>query len=90
MKPLTFRPEEWRPLYARIVNDLGIKAPITWVLRRELGFTIRLHRESYYDDAFRTYSSRETVCLDFYDESMRTFFILKYLGNQEPDLDVIV
>jgi hypothetical protein len=82
MKPLKFTLDQWRPLHRKILTELGPKGIIAWVLQRELGFTVRRHVENQWNDDAFDYVFREVICLDFYDESMRTFFILKYLGEQ--------
>ena len=66
---ITLSKYEWIPLQQRLVEEHGLSVMnISWVCRRELGFTIRYHRQS------------ETItCLDFYDDAKETFFRIKYL-----------
>ena len=89
MKPLEFTRNEWIPIQQRLLQEHGVATmSISWRCRRELGFIVRHHDrwvpvgdspdrlEQYREGAL---SFLETViCLDFYDEAMRTFFILKY------------
>lgn len=82
MKPLEFTPEQWAALYTRLSAEYGPRINITYVMRRELGCTVRRHSGTYWNANLIDYQYRVVFCLDFYDESMRTFFILKYLGEQ--------
>lgn len=38
------KPHEWEEIYHRIFVDFGIKMSVSYVLKRELGFTVRSHR----------------------------------------------
>ena len=89
MKPLEFTRDEWIPLQQRLLQEHGVATmSISWRCRKELGFTVRHHEKwvAVADNPDRVVVNhngelhyRETViCLDFYDEEMRTFFILKY------------
>ena len=87
MKPLEFTRDQWIPLQQRLLQEHGAATmSISWRCRRELGFIVRHHDRwvPVGDSPVRlggngVLSYRETViCLDFYDEEMRTFFILKY------------
>lgn len=73
---ITLSRDEWIPLQQRLVEEHGLSVMnISWVCRRELGFTIRYHRQLVNDDGWR-----ETItCLDFYDDAKETFFRIKYL-----------
>ena len=70
---ITLSKFEWIPLQQRLVEEHGLSIMnISWVCRRELGFTIRYHQQSVNND--------ETItCLDFYDDAKETFFRIKYL-----------
>ena len=82
--------EDWEPLEQRLLAEYGSKIRISWVRKRELGFTVRKHtkyiREQWPPDGVASKDVKiwhrpfDVICLDFHDESMRTFFILKYLG----------
>ena len=84
MKPITFTKEQFEPVWQRIKDEHGAKVNISSVCKRILGFTVRLHTVNHYDSNCMWIGNTETICLDFYDESMRTFFLLKYTGEQ-PD-----
>ena len=73
---ITLTLHEWIPLQQRLVEEHGLSVMnISWVCRRELGFTIRYHRQLFNDDGWG-----ETItCLDFYDDAKETFFRIKYL-----------
>jgi hypothetical protein len=45
-------------------------------MKRELGFTTRYHRQWEAKVGFI-----ETMCLDFYNDSSKSYFILKYLDR---------
>lgn len=69
--------KQWTQIRKKIKEEYQWKPSvymIRGVMRRELGFTPRLHSE---------YSEQtggvEIVCLDFYDEPAETMFRLKYL-----------
>ena len=84
MKPITFTKEQFEPVWQRIKAEHGAKVNISSVCKRILGFTVRLHITTEYDHNRMWLGNTETICLDFYDESMQTFFLLKYTGEQ-PD-----
>ena len=74
IKHLELSKEEWIKIKQRLVEDFGQRILISWVMKRECGFTVRNHTK--WSDDGRDYSV--TVCLDFYDEQMKTWYILKY------------
>jgi len=75
-------PEEWNVIWEQLVVEHGVKLNISWVLRRDLGFHVRTHQglastnnaskpgQQYY---------QAQVHLDFYNESVQSWFIIKYL-----------
>jgi hypothetical protein len=65
---------EWQNLYYRLRQDYGNRIMIASVLKQDLGFSVRRHRDY---SQFR-HSDHETVCLDFYDDAKEIFFKLKY------------
>lgn len=76
------KPEEWDDLFQVILRDFGTKMAISFVLRRELGFTVRQHTglmsaNSKLDPSLKYYEYQ--VHLDFYSEAAQTWFQLKYL-----------
>ncbi len=75
MTTIVLTKQAWLPIKRRIIDEYGTKVfLISWVLKRELGFSVRLH--IYYDE----YNGRVSdIRLDFDDPSYATFFQMKYL-----------
>ncbi len=75
---------EWDTIWKGIVKQYGAKIGISFVCRRELGFTIRTHTEwipfDKSGDRVRHYAE-EQIHLDFYNESTQSWFLLRYLNN---------
>lgn len=75
---------EWDAIWNRIRRDYGPTISISYVLKRELGFTVRRHTEwipfDRSGDRVRHYAE-EQVHLDFYNESTQSWFLLRYLNN---------
>ncbi len=75
---------EWDPIWKRIRAEHGPTINVSFVLKRELGFTIRYHTEwipfDKSGDRVRHYAE-EQVHLDFYNESTQSWFLLRYLNN---------
>lgn len=77
--------DQWPALKARIEADHGDRIfLISWRLRRDLGFTLRLHRDCEKtrfpgEDTYTFTYSEDYMCLDFYDDAMETMFRLRYL-----------
>ena len=68
----TFRltPAQWSRLREQLLKDQPrTVAMLSWRCRETLGFTVREHRD---------YLTGISYHLDFWDDSMRTFFVLKY------------
>jgi len=86
-----YKPHEWEEIYQLIVKDFGIKIRISFVLQRELGFTVREHQglvpidppESegliVYNTHRKTHYYENQVHLDFYSDSALSWFQLRYL-----------
>lgn len=81
MLTITLAHKEWRKIKPRIIEEYGEKIfLISWVLKRELGFTVRFHT-----NYSKTYAAEHKslgltdVRLDFDDLAMVTFFRMKYL-----------
>ena len=72
IKHIELAEPEWEKVKARLLKDFGKKILISWVMKRECGFTVRTHT------AWENDRHRVIVCLDFYDEKMKTWYILKY------------
>jgi len=69
-------PTEWDKIYQQIVLVYGIRMSVSYVIKKELGFTVRRHKglvppNNYYKDQ---------VHLDFYSEAAQSWFQLKYLN----------
>lgn len=74
--------KEWKNISDQLVKDCPRSwTTITYVQKRELGFTVRYHKEPVMSNErtgeFMYY--KETICLDFYDDVKETFFRMKYL-----------
>lgn len=87
MKPLVLTPKKWDLLKDRLRADYSPSVTmVRWKMRDVLGFTHREHTEwlGYYDDATQEerkekfHGYHTMIHLDFYDESKRTMFLLKY------------
>jgi hypothetical protein len=78
MKAVVFDVKYWHmDLWPRIIAEHGPAIRISWVCKERLGFTVREHQTPVSDDGhFWDYQTQ--IHLDFYDESMRTMFLLKY------------
>lgn len=68
------------PEWTRIRDQLEQEYPPSWIIirfvqQRELGFTVRLHKE--WEPEMVSY--KETYCLDFFDDTKETWFRMKYL-----------
>jgi hypothetical protein len=86
------KPHEWEPIQHQLALDYGTKILISYVCKRELGFTIRRHKglaphdpvewELMKEDGWKhRYHYEDQVHLDFYNEAAMSFFMLKYLNN---------
>ena len=88
MKPIKLTPWQWRMLRERLIEEYQATPSVIMIrskMRDVLGFTPREHTE-YIDHpetanelrGQRPYHSERNIMLDFYSESMRTMFLLKY------------
>ena len=72
-KSIQFTVVEWAQLKLKMTKDHELKPSIFMireVMKRELGFTTRMHRH---------WDPQEHILLDFWDDEKETFFRLKYL-----------
>lgn len=76
MKHIELTHREWDDLKTKLVAELGNKALLSFVLKREFGFTVREHHR--WDSTQRWDDRRSVICLDFYSEAAKTWFLLKY------------
>jgi hypothetical protein len=75
---------DWEEIWQRIKQEYGAKITISYVCRRELGFTVRTHTEWIQFDISGgrpRYYAEEQIHLDFYNESTQSWFLLRYLNN---------
>jgi hypothetical protein len=90
------KPNQWEPIQHQLARDYGTKILISYVCRRELGFTVRRHKglEEHPKEIWEVMRSegwhqrhhyQEQIHLDFYTEAAQTFFVLKYLNNATVD-----
>jgi len=75
--------DDWSAIFQQILRDYGSRMAISFVMRRELGFTVRYHQEwiefDRSEDRIRRYCE-EQIHLDFFSESAQSWFQLKYLN----------
>jgi hypothetical protein len=90
------RPDQWSNIQTQLVQDFGPRIAISFVCKRELGFTVRRHKglvphskenwEIMKSEGWdHRYHYEDQVHLDFYSESAQTWFVLKYLNNTTVD-----
>jgi hypothetical protein len=73
---------EWQPISTRLSEECPKSwTTITSVQKREWGFTVRHHKAlvPWHDDHTR-FSYADQIHLDFYNESMLSWFVLKYVN----------
>ena len=74
---ITLKETEWVPIRKRLAEEYHWKPSVLMireVMKRELGFTTRMHEEW---TSLHGYTN--LVYLDFYDEDLELLFRLKYL-----------
>ena len=74
---ITLSTPEWTRIRQQLKQDYNWKPSVLLIretMRRELGFTVRLHTEF-------VESYKEIIYLDFYDDAAETMFRLKYLNR---------
>lgn len=79
-KHISLSHEQWQKLREQLIKDNRPSVMLIRTKMREvLGFTDRSHREWVPTDGYDGYGHyKNIVCLDFYDEPKRVFFLLKY------------
>ena len=88
MKTIKLTSDEWTMIRKRLLEEYHWKPSvfaIREVMKRELGFVTRYHREWCPEDGpAGSYDGHgeyvEQIHLDFYDDNMETLFRLKYLN----------
>ena len=90
MKAIVLKHREWDQIFQQIKSDYA-DSPATYLIRGRmrdvLGFTVREHQDWQYrseEIPGRDYDwrdERSQIHIDFYNESARTYFIMKYMNN---------
>lgn len=84
---IIFKSEElWEPIKQRIQAEYGASHMISWVMKRELGFTVRYHqhwttinKNFLGEDITPRGYMQNQVHLDFFNDATQSWFQLKYL-----------
>lgn len=77
-KPITLTHKQHRKIVKQLIETYGQKITISFVCRRELGFTFREHQQfNDHNDGWRDKWS--TWYVDFYSEEAETMFRLQFL-----------
>jgi hypothetical protein len=86
MKTIVLTEKEWNRIHRQLAakyHDKPSVLLIKTVMRRELGFTVRRHKEWVKDSAEDIWNSQGmyewTIRLDFYNDELETLFRLTYL-----------
>ena len=77
MKPIALTPSEWSTVYNKLAKRYEHQPSVILIrskMRKELGFTVRLHKEYFPQRGYA-----ETVFLDFYNDEAATLFMMTYL-----------
>ena len=76
----------WEPIKQKILAEYGNHLMISWVMKRELGFTVRFHqnwitvdKNHFGDDIVPRRHCQNQVHLDFFKDATQSWFQLKYL-----------
>ena len=76
----------WEPIKQKILAEYGPTHVISWVMKRELGFTVRRHQnwitiDTNYlgEDIVPRRHYQNQVHLDFFNDATQSWFQLKYL-----------
>ena len=83
---------DWDVVQHQLMSDFGAKIMISYVCKRELGFTVRRHKglvscnqenwEIMKSEGWdHRYYYEDQIHLDFYNQAQQTWFVLKYLDN---------
>ena len=82
-KSIKLTDKEWKKIRVQLQEEYNWKPSVFMireVMRRELGFTTRYHREWVPDHGYDGYGRYEDlIFLDFFNDEQETFFRLKYL-----------
>lgn len=78
-KPIMLSEKVWAKLYLKLFEDNHSSVMlIREKMKVVLGFTVRRHRDWILNELNNRREPVEYICLDFYDESKRTMFLLRY------------
>lgn len=78
MKPIVLSEQNWAKLRFHLFETQPKSVMLTrWKMKKVLGFTDRLHIE-WVEKPNSEGRQRRQIHLDFFDESKKTFFLLKY------------
>ena len=76
----------WESIRQKILTEYGNHLMISWVMKRELGFTVRFHqnwitvdKNHFGDDIVPRRHCQNQVHLDFFNDATQSWFQLKYL-----------
>ena len=87
VKHIELSHSEWDRLKLKLVQEYGPSILISWKMGRELGFTVREHSRGFVEfrEAHKMQAvendwrdAQSIICLDFYDEAMKSWYFLKY------------
>ncbi len=79
------KPQQWVDIKARLVAEHGEKIVISFVMRRELGFSVRQHRALVPNDPQYSYKDgpsmhyEDQIHIDFFSDAAQSWFQLRYL-----------
>jgi len=91
VKAVILKHREWDKIFAQLKQDYA-HSPATYLIRgrmkTDLGFTYREHVEWNREDLVPGLDhdwrdERSQIHIDFYSESARTYFLLKYMNRDE-------
>lgn len=79
-KSITLSKDSWDKLHRQLSQDNHSSVMlIREKMKVVLGFVVRKHREWIPEKGYDGYGNwEETIKLDFYDESKKTWFLIKY------------
>ncbi len=79
------KPRQWEEIWTRLVAEHGEKIAISFVVRRELGFSVRRHRALVPNDPQHSYKDgpsmhyEDHIHIDFFSDAAQSWFQLRYL-----------
>ena len=80
------KPSQWEPIMNQLLQDHGAKIAISFVMRRELGFSVRRHQGLVPNDPMYVelvggpgMHYEEQIHLDFHSPAAQSWFQLRYL-----------